>query len=142
MWRLLGHACFEFFHRYQKCLPLFKEFEARMAQKPPHRRSANEYFSSLMTKYRTPDVIKYLMCMEVGTPIKSFITKRGYIGFGPISLQQADVVCVCFGSNVPCVLRRRGCLERGYTLIGDAYVYGIMDGELVNDHCNPVELEI
>ncbi|KAL2203444.1 hypothetical protein CC79DRAFT_1056587 [Sarocladium strictum] len=57
-------------------------------------------------------------------------TRRGYLAMGPNDLQQGDVVCVLMGGAVPFILRPRGDGD-GYTLIGDSYVHGIMDGELV-----------
>ncbi|KAK8006047.1 heterokaryon incompatibility protein-domain-containing protein [Apiospora marii] len=61
-------------------------------------------------------------------------TRRGYLGTGPHRVQRGDVVCVFMGAAVPFILRPRGDDgEEGYTLVGDAYVHGIMDGELVKD---------
>lgn len=57
-------------------------------------------------------------------------TRRGYLATGPKNVQQGDVVCVFMGGAVPFILRPRG-REDGYTLIGDTYVHGIMDGEPV-----------
>ncbi|KAK8024690.1 hypothetical protein PG990_002513 [Apiospora arundinis] len=59
-------------------------------------------------------------------------TRRGYLGNGLHDVQRGDVVCVFMGGAVPFILRLRADGE-GYTLIGDAYVHGIMDGELVKD---------
>ncbi|KAK7949236.1 uncharacterized protein PG986_010122 [Apiospora aurea] len=59
-------------------------------------------------------------------------TRRGYLGTGPAAVQRGDVVCVFMGGAVPFILRPRQKGD-GYTLIGDAYVHGIMDGELVRD---------
>ncbi|KAK8135006.1 Heterokaryon incompatibility protein 6 [Apiospora sp. TS-2023a] len=60
-------------------------------------------------------------------------TRRGYLGTGPHSVQRGDVVCVFMGAAVPFILRPRGDGDDGYTLVGDAYVHGVMDGELVKD---------
>ncbi|KAK8106967.1 HET-domain-containing protein [Apiospora kogelbergensis] len=59
-------------------------------------------------------------------------TRRGYLGTGPHDVQRGDVVCVLMGGAVPFILRPRGD-GGGYIVIGDAYVHGIMDGELVQD---------
>lgn len=60
-------------------------------------------------------------------------TRRGYLGTGPQSVQRGDIVCVFMSAAVPFILRSRGDGDDGYTLVGDAYVHGIMDGELVKD---------
>jgi len=55
-----------------------------------------------------------------------FTTSRGYMGLGPNAMQTGDVVCILFGCKVPYVLRP---VDGHYLLVGDAYIYGIMDGE-------------
>ena len=55
-----------------------------------------------------------------------FYTSGGFIGLGPSNIRANDVVAVLFGGHTPFLLRpRTGC----YQLIGEAYVYGMMDGE-------------
>ena len=69
-----------------------------------------------------------------------FITEGGLIGIGPPTALEGDEVWILFGSRVPFVLRQRaeeeiqqrGDFHERY-LIGDAYVHGIMDGEVVGD---------
>ena len=61
-----------------------------------------------------------------------FITKSGYIGIGPLKTQPGDQVWVFHGGNVPFVMRNIKEDKEDYpqlTLVGDAYVQGIMDGE-------------
>lgn len=71
-----------------------------------------------------------------------FITECGYIGIAPPSVQINDDVWILFGGRVPFVLRPRGngCSSLGlegadeYLFVGDAYVHGIMDGEIVENY--------
>lgn len=63
-----------------------------------------------------------------------FVTKSGYIGIGPPDTQAGDQVWIFNGGNVPFVMREVGNVTAGplqLNLIGDAYVHGIMDGEIV-----------
>ena len=65
-----------------------------------------------------------------------FLTKSGYMGVGPPQVRRGDQVWVFNGGNVPFVMRKieeeaEGCPQ--LTLIGDAYVHGIMDGEAMDD---------
>lgn len=60
-----------------------------------------------------------------------FITKNGYIGLGPKSMQAGDSVFVFPGGIVPFILRTSDL--GSYRLVGEAYVHGIMNGEAVND---------
>ena len=60
-----------------------------------------------------------------------FVTEKGYIGLGAISVQTGDKVFVFPGGLVPFVLRTS--IEGCYRLVGEAYVHGIMRGEALND---------
>ncbi|KAI0120263.1 heterokaryon incompatibility protein-domain-containing protein [Hypoxylon sp. NC0597] len=60
---------------------------------------------------------------------KFFVTKRGFIGIGPASLKPDDLVVVILGVPVPFLVRKTE--SQNYILIGECYVDGIMDGELV-----------
>lgn len=57
-----------------------------------------------------------------------FITKRGYIGLGPWNTEIGDSVCVLYGGATPFLLRKAVDLDT-FTLVGECYVYGIMNGE-------------
>jgi hypothetical protein len=57
-------------------------------------------------------------------------TKNGYIGLGPWDTEQGDVVCLLFGGSTPFVLRKS--VNETFKLVGDAYIHGVMDGELMH----------
>ncbi|CVL08992.1 hypothetical protein FPRO06_13297 [Fusarium proliferatum] len=59
---------------------------------------------------------------------RTFMTSTGFVGVGPLDMQPGDEVCILLGGKVPYLLRAQG--EELYTLIGEAYVHGIMHGEL------------
>ena len=71
-----------------------------------------------------------------------FRTSRGYIGFGPMELEEGDIVAVIPGGKVPYILRDRPFIEGPdgydypatgcYTFLGDSYVHGIMYGEAMS----------
>lgn len=62
-----------------------------------------------------------------------FITKKGYFGLGPQKLEPEDRVAVLFGSGVPFVLRKCPGIagRRAWRIIGECYVHGIMQGEVI-----------
>ncbi|KAI1390137.1 heterokaryon incompatibility protein-domain-containing protein [Hypoxylon trugodes] len=63
---------------------------------------------------------------------KFFVTTRGFMGIGPASMEPGDLVVVLLGAVVPFVARKTANeQDRTYILIGECYVHGIMDGELV-----------
>jgi hypothetical protein len=55
-------------------------------------------------------------------------TEKGYLGLVANKTEVGDGVWLCKGSSVPLVLRKEG--EKGWKVIGDAYVHGIMKGEV------------
>jgi hypothetical protein len=71
----------------------------------------------------------YVIAMEHLHNRKPFIPSEGYVRLVPAHSRPGDIVCIIFGADVPFVLRDVG--EGEYQLIGEAYVFGIMDGEFV-----------
>jgi hypothetical protein len=65
-----------------------------------------------------------------------FFTKCGRMGIGALHTRKADVVCILFGSPYCFILRP---FESRYKLVGEAYVQGVMGGELFNTDAPPVE---
>ncbi|KAF2259423.1 HET-domain-containing protein [Lojkania enalia] len=67
-------------------------------------------------------------------------TENGSIGWVPRGTQEGDEICVLYGGKVPVVLRPR---DQGYELIGDAYIYQLMNGEaLLMDHIPDDDLSL
>ena len=54
-------------------------------------------------------------------------TRCGFVGQFPLNSRKGDVVFLPLGSAVPFVVRPKW--KGHYKLIGECYVYGIMDGE-------------
>lgn len=61
-----------------------------------------------------------------------FVTKKGFFGIGPRDVKKGDNVSVMLGSDVPFILRRHES-NVGFRLIGETYVHGIMEGEVIRD---------
>lgn len=57
------------------------------------------------------------------------MTKKGYLGLVPKGAQKGDRVAVRMGSETPFILRKRSA--GGFEVIGETYVHGIMDGEVI-----------
>lgn len=64
-----------------------------------------------------------------------FVTESGYFGLGPWIMKGGDECVIFKGARVPFVLRRAEVEDTGtrrlYKVLGEAYVHGIMSGELV-----------
>ncbi|KAF2743993.1 hypothetical protein M011DRAFT_489313 [Sporormia fimetaria CBS 119925] len=60
-----------------------------------------------------------------------FITKQGAFALGPKHARLGDQVIIPLSLDVPLVVRR--CEEKTFQVVGETYVHGIMDGELLKD---------
>jgi hypothetical protein len=57
------------------------------------------------------------------------VTAEGEVGMGPCRARPGDAVVVLFGCSIPLVLRRVGSVE-AWQVVGEAYVHGLMNGEI------------
>jgi hypothetical protein len=62
--------------------------------------------------------------------VRTLYDNQDYIGVGPYNTEPGDFCAVLFGGDVPFVLRDEGDEQM---LVGDCYVHGIMQGEVVAD---------
>jgi hypothetical protein len=65
------------------------------------------------------------------------VTKNGYIGMVPPGTEPGDLVCILFGADTPFVIRDTTAPRRmlnSYTLVGDCYIHGMMDGEALEPY--------
>ncbi len=71
----------------------------------------------------------YLSVNTLALARRPFITSLWFIGLSPGQVQTGDFVLILIGCKVPFILRvnRRG----HYCLVWEAYVHGVMDGEVV-----------
>lgn len=65
-----------------------------------------------------------------------FTSSTGYIGLAPYGTKEGDLVFIVMGADVPFVLRPG---EDCYELIGEAYVQGVMNGEILLMEHIPVQ---
>ncbi|KAF2833263.1 hypothetical protein CC86DRAFT_399895 [Ophiobolus disseminans] len=71
---------------------------------------------------------------EVKTGRRMFCTKGNLLGMGPKSVREGDEVWVVMGAKVPFVLRpASGLPPRTYRLVGEAFVLGYMNGEVLEE---------
>jgi hypothetical protein len=67
-----------------------------------------------------------------------FVTKSGYIGTGPGKVMKGDKIFIPLGCCVPITIR---ATANNFELIGDTYVCGMMQGEMMPDEMNKIDLE-
>ncbi len=60
-------------------------------------------------------------------------TSRGYMGLFPRGTKIGDQICVFIGGHIPFTIRpqTQGTTGSPYQLVGECYVHGIMDGEVM-----------
>jgi hypothetical protein len=72
----------------------------------------------------------YLVSCDLAMSRRSaFTTRCGFAGLGPLDVRPGDAVAILFGADIPFILRQRG---NHYTFVGDCFVHGIMQGELID----------
>jgi len=62
---------------------------------------------------------------------RPLLGEGGYLGIGPSETEPGDFVFVLLGSDLPFIMRKESDTSEKMQLIGEAYLYGIMDGEVM-----------
>ncbi|KAI1406410.1 HET-domain-containing protein [Hypoxylon fuscum] len=130
---------------------------------PPHFRRATQYDYYSMRDFLTsvasgkvddpPDGFRYIHHLAHSKSVM-VLTESGMVGIGSFKCQEGDEIHVILGSRLPYVLRPEpnapldgggkrndegvpvgtsGLPILSYTVIGDMFLHGIMDGEVVRD---------
>jgi hypothetical protein len=86
-------------------------------------------------------VVEYMTAMASNAKERRpFVSRQGYLGLGPQSLEPRDLICIFFGANTPFILRKDW--KSRYQLVGESYIHGIMDGEFMDQHPIPEIFEL
>ncbi|KAM7189290.1 Heterokaryon incompatibility protein (HET) domain containing protein [Naviculisporaceae sp. PSN 640] len=123
-------------------------FRTSVGVKYPGSTQADTFFQQLKTgqppssnsltasqdEFNAKDSYYNMMDRQDGT--RPFVGDKGYIGLIPQLSERGDVIAIFRGARFPYVLRKKRSGRyrysgKGYELVGEAYVYGIMDGEYV-----------
>ncbi|ENI00132.1 hypothetical protein COCC4DRAFT_151376 [Bipolaris maydis ATCC 48331] len=86
------------------------------------------------SSYSNAPSIQYSTMFSHVLHLRYFLTGKGYIGVGSMSLLQQDSVWVVAGCRVPLIFREINSYT--FQVVGGAYVHGFMQGEALE--CNPV----
>ena len=70
--------------------------------------------------------IRYTKAMELQESRKFMVTEGGRMGLGPSNVRAEDVICIFISAAPLFVLRFGAKLDKGM-LVGDAFVYGLVD---------------
>jgi hypothetical protein len=68
-------------------------------------------------------------------------TQQGLLGMAPARSENGDAICVLKGCSVPVILRKRPnhSEKKTWEFIGECYVPGFMNGEVLDSGCSPEE---
>ena len=104
--------------RHQNLSSWTEHWSSKLAQLSGHRKQTEMFLQAITSacSYR-----------------RLFMTRSGYLGIGPWSLQKGDSVMIVAGAYVPYIVRQTGGSSESYELIGEAYVHGIMNGEAMEE---------
>jgi len=60
-----------------------------------------------------------------------FRTKEGYIGLAPSDTRVGDIIAILLGCSTPLALRPSSREPDHYTVVGECFVYGVQDGNML-----------
>ncbi|KAI0439565.1 heterokaryon incompatibility protein-domain-containing protein [Xylaria telfairii] len=87
--------------------------------------------------------IPYVAAMTRMVGRRPFKSNNGYVGLGPTDLAVGDTIAIPYGSPVPFAFREvKEREDSTYRLVGELFVFGIMDGEFMKVHRQETVLRI
>lgn len=106
---------------------LMRRLMAVLSKKEP-----SEYLHEILTLETWKTLPEYMQNVSAACSNRTFFTTLdGRIGLGPPNLETGDTVCVFCNTFSPFIIRSR---DSGHsTLIGEAYVHGLMYGEIFDE---------
>ncbi|KAE8443757.1 hypothetical protein EG329_001437 [Mollisiaceae sp. DMI_Dod_QoI] len=98
-----------------------------------------ELYREWLNSTGDPPASRFTMRMSAFLDRTMIVSSKGYIGLTPPRALSGDRICIILGCSLPVILRK---VDNGYRLIGDSYVHGIMQGEVMRElEKGNVELE-
>ncbi|KAH8692512.1 heterokaryon incompatibility protein-domain-containing protein [Phaeosphaeriaceae sp. PMI808] len=124
--------------RYKLSFDAFQQFRLRHTRFNLNGRNFKDFFPPEVTDCTQPE--------EIGQILESIIarlshrrlvgTQGGFLGLATENVQDGDLIFILLGCGFPLVLRPQG---RCYRVVGEIFVYGIMDGKVMDQlkqgHC-------
>jgi hypothetical protein len=76
--------------------------------------------------------LPYAVAMKQCSLHRKFcVTDTGYMALVPLGTKNEDLICIIQGAQTPFIVR--GVEERSCQLVGECYVHGMMDGEMMKE---------
>jgi len=125
MTKTICRATSSFFGGYKSNIALFEAFQHLKLAATEEEMEAifrpSEEHSEAATRYRGR--------MDAMRDKRPYMSKKGYVGMGPVTAGPGDIIVVLIGAEVPFILRPRE--NDQFFLLGESYCDGVMDGEMV-----------
>lgn len=84
----------------------------------------------------------YRAVMEYRDGARPIRSLEGYVGLGPCVAKPEDIIVFLDGATAPFLLRPAEDVAGCYHLVGEVYLYGVMDGEVVDKGLEEVTFEL
>ncbi|RYP64015.1 hypothetical protein DL771_008986 [Monosporascus sp. 5C6A] len=84
----------------------------------------------------------YTSTMKYRDGARPICSVKGYVGLGPCWAEPGDIMVFLDGATAPFLLRPAEDAARCYHLVGEIYVYGVMDGEMMDKGLEEVTFKL
>jgi hypothetical protein len=128
-----------YFRKWWRCIDPSQDFPPQNPL-PPSPEEAYRQLVTAFPSWRTFEDFmgqanKYPPCMGSCIRGRRFcITSKGFVGLVPPGTCIQDSICIIFGAQTPFIVRSREKRHKTYyTLIGESYFHGMMDGEMMKE---------
>jgi hypothetical protein len=101
----------------------------------------SSYESTASRNGDLPDADDYAAIFNHSCSTRLIRTSSNYLGLATTSVREGDTVWIISGSRVPLVLREAGPTNT-YSLVGGAYIHGLMRGEALSGNDTLVDVKI
>jgi len=109
----------------QRTAALHDEFQEVLRTEPNRFQTLSLFLQSRDYAYRFLSIAG-----QVGTNRSLYRTSNGYLGLGPCSAMEGDEIWLLRGALVPFVMRRH-TNQGSIRLVGESYLHGFMQGEML-----------
>jgi len=122
------------FHRHDEVLGIIRQV-ARPDISLPDQMAMDKKYSAFLAESlelgRMKEAMTFMLEIDAKMAQRTiFTTRNGQLGTGLRHTRKGDEVWVLEGGRVPYILRSKG---HQYELVGDAYIYEIINGEAVKN---------
>ncbi|KLU85494.1 hypothetical protein MAPG_04517 [Magnaporthiopsis poae ATCC 64411] len=106
-------------------------FRMMMARRQDEKESYEEEWQTLCALKMCPktSALNHAIWMHNAGRLL-FVTKRGFLGSANTSIREGDAIFLLSGVDRPMILRPQGKDPNSWTILGPAYIDGVMEGQL------------